>query len=100
MEREYRPVTAYYFGIYVDPDPDKRRYRLEVNNIGVRKSERNQIIADQRKAERRLGLSKEQLTDVERAIIRAQRQERLAGVTLYVRNAVSNHSKGLIPKDN
>lgn len=63
-----------------------------------RKSERNQRIVDQSKVEKKLGLSCGQLTGVERAIIRAQRQERLVGVTLYIRDALRNHGKELIPE--
>lgn len=104
MERDHnRPAGftehsgLYYFGIYVDPDPYRGRGRLEVNNTRARKSERNQGVADQRKTERKLGLHR-QITDVERAILRDRRQERLAGVTLYVRDALPSHSKGLIPE--
>lgn len=102
MERGHRPgftesSGVYYFGIYVDPDPFRRISKLEVaNRIG--KSERNQIIVDQRKFDRKSRLLNRQISDVDRAIIRAQRQSRLEGVTLYIRDAVPNHSKGLIPE--
>ena len=101
MEREHKPVGhsgMHYFGIYVDPDPFKGKRGLEVNNIRIKKSERNQRIADQHKAERKLRLPHGQLTEAERAILRIQRQERLVGVDLYVRDAVPSHSKTLIPE--
>ena len=62
------------------------------------KSERNQQISDQHKVERKLDLPYAQVTDAERAIIRAQRQERLVGVTFYIRDVLRNHGKAIIPE--
>lgn len=59
-----------------------------------------QRIDDQRKIERKLRLPHRQLTDVERVILRAQRQERLEGVIPYVRDALRNHGQELFREKN
>ena len=96
MSKEYGGME--YFGIYPDPDPYRGRFSPEKISTRVEKSERNQRIADQRKVDRKLGALQEQISVAEIAIIRAQRRERLAGVTLYVRDAVLSHSKKLITR--
>lgn len=61
------------------------------------KSERNQGIAGQHKAERKQGLQFGQPIDPDlRLAIQAERRERLKRVVLYSRDALPVHSKGLI----
>ena len=63
-----------------------------INMEFERKLEHIQRIDDQRKLDKRRGLPPKQLTDTELIILRAQRQERLEGVTFYVPTAFRDHN--------